>query len=222
VTISTLLENLGAAGIRLRSVGGELRVGGNRHALDSELVGQLRSHKAALLEIVTAEGDDWWSPPRPSGVGDGLSADNCIHALFEAQVERTPDAVAVVFEGEQLTYAELNARANRLAHHLRGRGVGPEVAVGVCLEWRPELVAALLATLKAGGVYVPLDPALPAERLAYMAEDAGVRALVTRAALAERVPSGAIVLVDADAEQVCAEGRTIRWSPASARRTWRT
>jgi amino acid adenylation domain-containing protein len=133
-------------------------------------------------------------------------ADNCIHALFEAQVERTPDAVAVVFEGEQLTYAELNARANRLAHHLRGRGVGPEVAVGVCLEWRPELVAALLATLKAGGVYVPLDPALPAERLAYMAEDAGVRALVTRAALAERVPSGAIVLVDADAEQVCAEG----------------
>ena len=88
-------------------------------------------------------------------------ADRCIHELFEAQAARTPGAVAVRFEEESLTYAELNERANRLAHHLRGRGVGPEVRVGICLERGLEMVVAILAVLKAGGAYVPLDPGLP-------------------------------------------------------------
>jgi amino acid adenylation domain-containing protein len=128
----------------------------------------------------------------------------CIHELFEQQVARAPDAVALVHEGERLTYAQLDARANRLAHRLTAAGVEPGVAVGVCLEWRPELVVALLATLKAGGVYVPLDPSLPAGRLAYIAEDANVRAVVTRAGLAEPVPAGAAVRVDVDAEDASA------------------
>jgi amino acid adenylation domain-containing protein len=128
----------------------------------------------------------------------------CLHELFEAQARRTPDAVALVHEGGELAYAELDARADRLARHLRGLGVGPEARVGVCLEWGPELVVALLATLKAGGVYLPLDPSLPAERLAYMAGDAGAVARVTRAALAGLPGAGATVRVDADAERIAA------------------
>jgi amino acid adenylation domain-containing protein/non-ribosomal peptide synthase protein (TIGR01720 family) len=98
-------------------------------------------------------------------------SDRCIHELFEEQVVRTPDAIAVEFEGERLTYRELNARSNKLAHHLRGLGVGPETLVGICVERSLEIVVGLLGILKAGGAYVPLDPSYPAERLAYMAAD---------------------------------------------------
>jgi amino acid adenylation domain-containing protein len=106
--------------------------------------------------------------------------ESCVHALLEAQVARTPDAAAVVFGRERLTYAELNAAANRLARRLRAAGVGPEERVGVMLERGPELVVALLAVLKAGGAYLPLDPALPAGRRAGLAADAGAAVLVTR------------------------------------------
>src|SRR5215470_9300758 len=98
-------------------------------------------------------------------------ADKCIHELFEAQAARTPDAVAVVHEDRDLTYAELNARANRLAHHLRGLGVKPDDRVAVVLERSAELVIAELAILKCGAAYVPLDPAVPSERLAFMIGD---------------------------------------------------
>ncbi|HET7461830.1 MAG TPA: amino acid adenylation domain-containing protein [Longimicrobium sp.] len=131
--------------------------------------------------------------------------DACLHQLFERQAARAPGAAAVVFGGEELTCAELDRRANRLAHHLRARGVGPEVPVGVCLEWHPELLVALLATWKAGGVYVPLDPALPPERLAYMADDAQLGVVVTRAEFAGRVPAPVTVRVDADAERIATE-----------------
>ncbi|MBV9108432.1 MAG: amino acid adenylation domain-containing protein, partial [Gemmatimonadetes bacterium] len=136
-----------------------------------------------------------------------VPADRCIHDLFEAQVERTPDAVAVRFEDELLTYRELNARANRLAHHLRGHGVGPEVRVGVLMERSLEMVVSLLAVLKAGGAYVPLDPGLPAERLAYMLDDSAVPLLLVQAALRGAVPAreGVEVLaVDALAERLAA------------------
>ncbi|HEX6745683.1 MAG TPA: amino acid adenylation domain-containing protein [Longimicrobium sp.] len=106
--------------------------------------------------------------------------ESCVHALFEAQVARTPDAEAVVFDRDRLTYAALNAAANRLARRLRGAGVGPEARVGVMLERSAELVVALLAVLKAGGAYLPLDPALPAARRAALAADAGAGVLVTR------------------------------------------
>jgi amino acid adenylation domain-containing protein len=99
------------------------------------------------------------------------SEKRCIHELFEEQVKRTPDAVAVVFEEASLSYGELNRQANRLAHYLRGIGVGPEARVGICAERSLDIVVGLLGVLKAGGAYVPLDPAYPVERLQYMVED---------------------------------------------------
>ena len=104
------------------------------------------------------------------------------HVLFEAQVRRTPDAVALRFGDETLTYGALNARANQLARHLRRLGVGPEVLVGVCLERSPELIVALLATAKAGGAWLPLDPSLPAERLDLIASDAFAPVVLTDSA----------------------------------------
>jgi amino acid adenylation domain-containing protein len=114
--------------------------------------------------------------------------DKCIHQLFEAQVERTPKAIAVVFEDQQLTYEELNRRANQLAHHLQSLGVSPEVLVGICVERSLEMVVGLLAILKAGGAYVPLSPNYPKERLAFMLADAGVPVLLTQEKLKEELP----------------------------------
>ncbi len=105
--------------------------------------------------------------------------EHCIHELFEAQVAQTPQQMALVSEQEALTYEELNARANQLAHYLRRLGVGPETLVGLMLERSTEMVVALLGVLKAGGAYVPLDPHYPAERLRYMVRDAGVAVLVS-------------------------------------------
>src|SRR5205814_8267046 len=103
----------------------------------------------------------------------------CMQELFEAQVERTPDALALVFDNQRLTYREVNARANQLAHYLQKRGVGPEVPVGVCLHRSAEMIVALLAILKAGGPYVPLDPGYPADRLGFMLEDSRMPLLLT-------------------------------------------
>ena len=103
----------------------------------------------------------------------------CAHELFEQQVARDPAAIALVFGHRQVSYGELNDRANRVAHHLRRRGVGPDVLVGVCLERSPEMVVALLAVWKAGGAYVPLDPAYPPERLSFMIDDARTLLLLT-------------------------------------------
>ncbi|MDQ2696602.1 MAG: amino acid adenylation domain-containing protein, partial [Pseudomonadota bacterium] len=115
--------------------------------------------------------------------------DRTVVDLFEAQAQKTPDAVAVEFNGQCLTYAGLNARANQLAHHLISLGVGPEVRAGLCLERSLELVAGVLGVLKAGGAYVPLDPAYPRQRLAYMVEDARPAVLLTHTALLERLPA---------------------------------
>ena len=109
--------------------------------------------------------------------------DKCIHELFEEQVERTPAAVAVVYEERELSYGELNARANQLAHYLRELGVKPDGRVAICVERGLEMVVGLLAVLKAGGAYVPLDPAYPAERLNYMLEDSAPTVLLTQGGL---------------------------------------
>ncbi|MES2259416.1 MAG: amino acid adenylation domain-containing protein [Pseudomonadota bacterium] len=113
-----------------------------------------------------------------------------VHKVIEEQVILTPAAPALLFDGETLSYAELNLRANRLAHHLIGLGVGPESKVGIALERSVEMVVSLLAVLKAGGAYVPLDPDYPQDRLTYMVDDSGIAWLLTHSALAGRIPQG--------------------------------
>src|SRR6185369_7870074 len=110
---------------------------------------------------------------------------DCLHRMFEAQVVRTPEAIALVSEDQHLTYAELNRTANRLASYLQTLGVKPEERVALCVERSFEMVVGLLGILKAGGAYVPLDPASPRERLAFIMEDAGVRVLLTQQAIVE-------------------------------------
>ncbi|MBV9927464.1 MAG: amino acid adenylation domain-containing protein [Acidobacteria bacterium] len=128
--------------------------------------------------------------------------ERCLHEWVEAQVELTPDAVAVISEEEQVTYAELNRRANRLARRLRELGVGPDVPVGVCVERSVEMVVGLLGVLKAGGAYVPLDPEYPQERLAFMLENTGARVLLTQQRLVEVLPpfEGRVLCLDAEEE----------------------
>ena len=138
-----------------------------------------------------------------------------IHELFEEQVQRTPQAVAVVYEGQSLTYAELNARANQLARYLRDQGVGPDQLVGICVERSLEMVVGLLGILKAGGAYVPLDPSYPPERLAYMLEDAAPQVLLTQKHLrAELAASGC--RGDCTGWAVGADRPAVREQPAGA------
>ncbi|GAB1537798.1 hypothetical protein NUACC21_04520 [Scytonema sp. NUACC21] len=122
----------------------------------------------------------------------------CLHSLFEQRVEKTPNAVAVVFENKQLTYSQLNAKANQLAHHLLELGVKPEVLVAICVERSIEMLVGLLAILKAGGAYVPLDPIYPPERLAYILENSGAKVLLTQQTVANLLPEihGHIVYLD--------------------------
>src|SRR5439155_13046779 len=115
-------------------------------------------------------------------------SDLSVAALFERQVEQTPGAVAVLSGKRQLTYGELNKRANQLAHYLRRVGVGPDTLVGICMERSVEMVVGLLGILKAGGAYVPLDPTYPRDRLRFMLEDSGARVLLTAREQAEDRP----------------------------------
>ena len=132
---------------------------------------------------------------------------SCMQELFEEQVRRSPEAAAVVCEEHELSYAELNRRANQVAHYLRKKGVGPEVLVGICVERGLEMLVGLLGVMKAGGAYVPLDPEYPAERLAYMLEDSGAPVLLTQEKLKMRLPEygGAVIAVDAQWEQIAGE-----------------
>ncbi len=135
---------------------------------------------AAEQRLVTAE----WS-----GTRTDYPRDLCLHEMFEEQARRTPGATALVHGEERWTYRELNQRANQVAHRLRRLGVQPDTLVGVCTGRTPAMVAGVLGILKAGGAYVPFDPAYPAERLAFMLEDAAVRVLLTQDSLNLPVPS---------------------------------
>ena len=138
-------------------------------------------------------------------------SDACVHELFEEQVARTPDAVALVYEDVQVSYGELNARANRLAHYLRRVGVGPESRVAVCLERSVEMVVSLLAVLKAGGAYVPLDPTYPLDRLAYMLEDSAPSVTLTHGMVATNVRA----VLDRGAAPVLVVDQSELWSDGS-------
>jgi amino acid adenylation domain-containing protein len=170
----------------------------NTDLFDGTTIGRMACHFQTLLEGITRNPDQRLSdlPILTQAEREELLVewneskrdypkDKCIHQLFEAQVEQTPEAVAVVFGEERLTYRELNARANQLAHFLSKLGVGPETVVGICLERSLEMVAAILGVLKAGGAYVPLDPNYPKERLAFMLQDTQVAVLLTQRWLLE-------------------------------------
>jgi amino acid adenylation domain-containing protein len=132
------------------------------------------------------------------------NSDQCIHQLFERQVEQTPDTIALVYEDHQLTYQELNQRANRLAHYLNTLGTGSEMLVGICMERSIEMVVSLLGILKAGGAYVPLDPTYPPERLAFMLSDSQLSVVLTRQAMVERLSEhkAQVVYLDTDWETI--------------------
>ncbi|MFC5743613.1 non-ribosomal peptide synthetase [Dyella tabacisoli] len=137
---------------------------------------------------------DWnRTPSLPPG-------ERCIHLLFEAQAVRRPDAVALIDGAQSLTYRELDAQANRLAHRLIALGMAPDDCIAICIERSPALVVGLLAILKAGGAYVPLDPDYPGERLARMLGETGVKVLLTREAMAARLPTQGHVLVMLDGD----------------------
>src|SRR6266403_269243 len=134
--------------------------------------------------------------------------DICIHHLFEAQVDRTPEAIALCYEDQQFTYRQLNKRANQLAHYLRGLGVQAEVLVGLCVERSVDMLLGLLGILKAGGAYVPLDPEYPLERLSFMLQNAAVTVLLTQQRLMGRLPPhrGQTVALDSDWSSIAACG----------------
>jgi len=180
---------------------------------------RMLGHLARVLEQVAADADarisrlellDEAERARLLALGEGATPDfprATVDELFAHTAAAAPEAVALASDGGRMTYAELDRRANRLAHHLRRAGVAAGTRVGVCLERGPEMVVATLAALKAGGAYVPLDPAYPAERLAFMLADTAVPVLVTESPLADRLPPHAarVVRVDTDAAAIAAE-----------------
>ncbi|MET0623242.1 MAG: amino acid adenylation domain-containing protein, partial [Pyrinomonadaceae bacterium] len=186
---------------------------------DAETVERMCGHLLTLLEAVAADPDRRvadlplltdaerrrlarWNDTRTE-----YPRDACVHRLFEQQAAATPDAVALSLGDRALTYAELDARADRLAAHLRALGVGPEVIVGLCVERSIEMVVGLLGILKAGGAYLPLDPEYPADRLRFMLEDAGATVLVTRRNLVERLPRTPARVFCLDAEGEATAGK---------------
>ncbi|MNW26218.1 Linear gramicidin synthase subunit D [compost metagenome] len=144
-------------------------------------------------------------------VSQGVQADYgdrfCVHEWISQQVEKAPELTAVEIDGQTLSYRELESEANRLAHYLRKRGVGPEVSVGLCIDRSLELAVALLGVLKAGGVYIPLDPDYPKERLAFMIEDANMAFLLSKRELADELPqhTASVVLLDEEWEEIAEE-----------------
>ena len=189
----------------------------NTDLFDSSTIARMAGHFVTLLEAIVANPQERISQLAMltaveqqqllvewNNTQVDYPQDKCIHQLFEEQVERTPDAVAVVFENEQLTYHELNCRANQLAHYLRSMGVSADALVGICVERSLEMVVGLLGILKAGGAYVPLDPEYPTERLHFMLLDAQVKVLLTQQQLVDKLPQhqGNYVFLDTDAQVI--------------------
>lgn len=180
---------------------------------DEETIARMAGHWQTLLESIVSQPEQRLSQLAMlteqerrqlllewNKIQTSLPPTSRVHTLFEQQVERDPDAVAVIFEDEHMTYGELNRLANRLAHTLQERGVGPEVMVGLCVERSMEMVVGLLGILKAGGVYVPLDPEYPEQRLAFLLADTRMPLLLTQQRLLNRLPAyqGQVLCLDSD------------------------
>ncbi len=217
----------------VKDVGHELllKITYDRQDFEDEVVARMVGHFQTILEGIVG------NPAQPiaelpllaaaerhqllvewNQTGSQYPRDRCVHHLFEAQAALTPDAVAVVCGEQRVTYRELNRRANQLAHHLRGRGVGSESLVGICVSRSIELVVAVVGILKAGGAYVPLDASYPPQRLGWMMKDAGVAVLVTERDLASQLPTEgtAVVCVDVDRRLIGGEHEENPQSGATA------
>ena len=193
----------------------------NAGVFEASTIHRLLGHYRTLLEAIVASPDTRISEISILGDAErnqllfelnGTAVDfpekeSALHQLIERQVERTPDSVAVEFEAQTLTYRQLNSRANQLAHFLRKQGAGPDVLVGVSLDRSLDMVVALLGVLKAGAAYVPLDPTYPADRLAFMVEDSGLKVLLTQESLLPlwSGPPAQLVALDRDRSAITAE-----------------
>ncbi|WP_083296527.1 non-ribosomal peptide synthetase [Duganella sp. HH101] len=216
--------------LNLMEGGGRLAgsFGFNTDLFDESTIARMAGHFTRLLEAIVAE------PARRlrelemldaverrqllvewNDTANTVAPAGTIHARFEARAAASPDSVAIEYDKVSLTYGELNAQANRLAHHLRTLGVGPDVLVGLCVERSLDMIVGLLGILKAGGAYVPLDPAYPADRLAHMLEDAAPAVLLTQQRLLPALPASdvPVFLLDADAASLDACDAT---NPSSA------
>ncbi|HEX8456607.1 MAG TPA: amino acid adenylation domain-containing protein, partial [Pyrinomonadaceae bacterium] len=205
--------------LNITEVNGELRLDAehNLDLFDEETIRRLLGQFKTLLQSIAAEPNERlrrlsllseserremlveWNATQQE-----FPRESCLQQLFEAQARRTPGAVAVVCHDRQLTYAELDARANSLAGHLRGLGVGRETLVGIACERGIEMMVGLLGILKSGGAYVPIDPQYPQERIALMLQDSGIEVLLTESALGDRLPAhdARTVCLDTDAELI--------------------
>ena len=172
----------------------------NTELFDHETIAAMSEHLRTLLETVVTDPDQKISQislissaeedqlrQRSNPASRPYPREQCVHQLFEAQVQRTPEATALVHDDQRLSYRELNERANQLAHYLKTQQVGPESVVGICLERSIEMIIALLGVLKAGAAYVPLDPTYPKSRLDFMLEDAGVKVVISQRGLLDDV-----------------------------------
>jgi amino acid adenylation domain-containing protein len=209
-----------------------LRIVYDCQRFDAETISRTLTHLRALLESIAERPEQRLAELSPlsererqrfliewNETSADYPKDLCIHQLFESQVEATPDAVAAEFEDERLTYRELNERANRLAHRLIALGIGPGARVGLCLEHSLETLVAIFGVLKAGGVYVPLEPAHPQAKLAFVISDAEISVLLTQTRHMERLRATAadILCLDAGAEsEAAAAGENPRGGVAAS------
>ncbi len=196
-----------------------LRLTYDRRRFDAAAVERVLGHLATVIDALVSDphrsirdlpmltGDERRAIVAASGDGAEYPASACLHHLFEAQVDRTPDAPAATGEGRTLTYRELDERANRLAHRLRALGAGPDALVGLAASRSLDVLVGILGILKAGGAYVPLDPEYPRDRLAFMTADSGAAIVVTESAHADAVAacSASVVRLDADAASLALE-----------------
>jgi amino acid adenylation domain-containing protein len=193
----------------------------NVDLFDAATIERMAGHYVAVLEGAVADPRQRLSDLRMLNEGERhqllvewnntrkeYPQDLCIHELFEAQAERTPEAVALVYKDQRMTYKELNARANQLAHYLKSLGVGPETLVGVCLRRSAEMVVALLGILKSGGAYVPLDPAYPKERLTLILGESNVPVMLADEELALELQGSSVKLVSPRAERETLAGQS--------------